>query len=78
MIRIKYSCTGCAIDQMELDVPARRDEDVIAWMEQTSIVVSSHHRAHSPRCMSQVCDLMIPFAEGNQKVGGLPVMPVVH
>lgn len=73
MIRVRYSCKGCGLKAVELEVPARDTEDVITWLDNTRAIVSRNHDQQSPFCLSPCCDLEVPFAEGTQKVGGVRV-----
>ena len=68
MIRVRYSCEGCGLQQIAVEVPARIDEDIIAWIEQTGLYVATNHRLQSPNCRSNVCDLLVPLHEG-QPIG---------
>lgn len=69
-ITVKYSCPLCGLSRVECDVPARGDEDVVVWMEQTIAVVGRDHARRSPACHPErLHDLMIPMT-GVDKVGG--------
>jgi len=68
MIRVRYSCKGCGLEKVSVEVPARVDEDIITWIEQTGLYVAHSHRQQSPHCPSNVCDLMVPLHD-NQPIG---------
>jgi hypothetical protein len=69
-IRCLYSCDGCGLSRVSCDVPARSEEDVLAWMEQTIRVLSRDHARRSPTCHPRsLQEVMIPI-EGAEKVGG--------
>jgi hypothetical protein len=53
---------------VSVEVPARDNEDIIAWVEQTGLYVAHSHRQQSPHCRSNVCDLMVPLHE-KQPIG---------
>lgn len=74
-ITLKYSCHTCGLRKVEVDVPARTDEDVVEWMKKTvGEHVQADHQRRSPGCSAtHVQDLMIPMT-GTDRVGG----PVVQ
>lgn len=72
-ITVLYSCTGCGLTKVPLDVPTREAETITDWMDATMRCVGVDHRRRSVTCTSQTCDLMIPTT-GRPNVGG----PVQH
>lgn len=69
-IRVLYSCPLCGLFKVSCDVPARGEEDVVAWMHQTVAALSRDHHARSPRCQPrELKDVMIPMA-GRDRIGG--------
>lgn len=75
IITVKFSCDGCGLHRVDHDVPARGpDQDVIAWMDATRLLVTIEHRRRSPRCVAMAMqELMIPIAHATV-IGG----PSVH
>jgi hypothetical protein len=70
-VKVKYSCTLCGVHRVEVDVPARTNEDVVFWMQEVlGLAVSNDHRARSPLCESRtMSEVMIPLS-GVDKLGG--------
>ena len=69
-ITCRYSCEGCGLDQVACAVPARADEDVLVWMEQTIRHLCADHARRSPHCHPQsLQELMIPI-RGADRIGG--------
>lgn len=69
-ITCKYSCHLCGINKVEVDVPARGDEDILQWMDVLAARLSADHRERSPHCRPiTLSDVMIPIT-GTNKVGG--------
>jgi hypothetical protein len=69
-IVVLYSCAECALTKVRCAVPAREEEDVRVWMDQTIRLVSADHHRRSPRCHPKtLSDLMIPMT-GTDRVGG--------
>lgn len=72
-ITVLYSCVLCGLDRATCVVPARADEDVRVWMDQTIRVVAADHAHRSPTCTAQqLSNLMIPMT-GADRIGGLAV-----
>ncbi len=71
-ITVLYSCAGCGLTKTDLRVPARTEEDVVAWIEGLRPRIAEDHHKRSPHCGSELCDLMIPIT-GADHVGGAPV-----
>ncbi len=72
-IFVKYSCPLCGLFAVPCSVPARGEEDVRAWVEQTIHLVAEDHARRSPSCHpKRLHNLMIPMA-GSDRIGG-PVM----
>lgn len=70
---MRYSCPLCGVLKAEVDVPARGEEDVIAWMDRTILVLAVDHARRSPDCHpDKLVDVMIPL-DGTDRVGG-PVL----
>lgn len=69
-VRVQYSCPLCGLFKVHCDVPARGDEDVLVWMEQTIAALSHDHHARSPQCHpGELKDVMIPMT-GTDRIGG--------
>lgn len=69
-IDVKYSCPMCGLAKVIVRVPARVDEDVRVWMDQTIALVGADHGRRSPDCHpEELHDLMIPMT-GADRVGG--------
>lgn len=74
-IRVKYSCHLCGLRNIEVDVPARRTEDVLEWMDGTVRLLGRDHARRSPRCHpTQLKDVMIPMPPGTDRIGD----PITH
>lgn len=70
-ITVKYSCLQCGLYRAECAVPARGDEDVLEWMNQTIIFLAQDHAARSPSCHpASLHDVRIPFPESADRIGG--------
>lgn len=70
-IGVQYSCNGCGIRNVEVQIPAREAEDVGAWMRNVlQPGLGADHLKRSPRCRSETCDVKIPMAAGSDRVGG--------
>lgn len=71
-ITVLYSCDLCGLTDAHCDVPAREDEDVLVWMEQTIQLVAANHHRRSPLCRPKTLkNLMIPMT-GRDRIGGPP------
>ena len=69
-IRALYSCEGCGLRDVGVDVPARGDEDVAEWMRGTVKRLSADHRRRSPTCTARAMqEVKIPIT-GADRVGG--------
>jgi hypothetical protein len=69
-ITVMYSCDECALSKVSCLVPAREDEDVTVWMEQTIRLISADHDQRSPGCHPKMLkDLYIPMT-GTDRIGG--------
>jgi hypothetical protein len=72
-ITVRYSCYQCALIKVSCVVPARVDEDILVWMDQTLRVLAQDHAQRSPGCHpTQLHDLMIPMTNVG-RIGGPPV-----
>ncbi len=73
-IRVLYSCPQCGLSRAACLVPARREEDVLTWMDGLIRQLGADHARRSPACHpDQLHDLMIPVM-GTDRVGG----PIQH
>lgn len=69
-IEIQYSCHGCGLDKVGVNVRARGPaEDLMAWLDALRIEVTRDHRTRRPFCAADACDLRIPLA-GRDRIGG--------
>lgn len=69
-LRVRYSCTVCAIRLREISVPSRDPhDDVGAWLETVMLYVAADHRVYSPDCRGQRVDLTIPVAKNGDAIG---------
>ncbi len=69
-VRVLYSCEGCGSVDVPVLVPARGAEGVVAWMRQTTEIVTRDHRARHHFCRARkLSSLKVPMA-GTAKVGG--------
>ena len=69
-IKVKYSCSGCGLDKVDVEVPVREDkEDIVHWVEGLSKYLIQDHEERSPGCTEGTCDLMIP-TDGRHVIGG--------
>jgi hypothetical protein len=72
-ITVEYSCRGCGLVDVAVDVPARGREDVVAWIKRIQSWIGSDHGRRSPRCSAKACDVKIPVPPGTEKIGGTVV-----
>jgi hypothetical protein len=70
-IGVQYSCRKCGLADIEVQVPARGTEDVIAWMNNTLLpgLVRDHH-SRSPRCHPDTLSTVKIPMTGTDRVGG--------
>jgi len=70
-ITVRYSCSVCFLDNINLDVPERdATEDVRDWMERTVRLTWEDHWRRSPSCRAKMLsNLMIPMT-GRPMIGG--------
>jgi hypothetical protein len=70
-IKIKYSCLQCSLKNIVLEVPARGDEDVVAWMQNSvGANIKKDHTLRSPECPADSAqEVMIPMT-GTDRIGG--------
>lgn len=69
-IEVLYSCRVCGIRDAALRVPAREEEEVLAWMDATIALVGADHYRRSPACgATRLQDLKIPMT-GVDRIGG--------
>lgn len=69
-IGVRYSCAGCGLREIQLDVPARGNEAVVVWMDATVRRLSADHRRRSPNCNAQALqEVKIPMT-GVDRIGG--------
>jgi hypothetical protein len=70
-ITVMYSCPECALTKVSCIVPAREEEDVLVWMDETIRLVAADHDRRSPRCHPKTLkDLYIPMPPGTDRIGG--------
>lgn len=68
--RVLYTCAGCGLKDVPVDVPARGAEDVRVWMDATVAHVSKDHRRRSYHCRKTVLqELKVPIT-GRDRIGG--------
>lgn len=70
-IEVLYSCRVCGLMRVPVQVPARGEEDVVAWVEKvlTPALVADHKRRSFLCRPDTLSDVMIPVT-GADKVGG--------
>lgn len=70
-IGVKYSCHLCGLKDIEVQIPARETEDVLAWMHQVlEPGVGADHQMRSPHCKPKTLkDVKIPMS-GADRIGG--------
>lgn len=66
---VMYTCRVCGLEKIPLKVPAREQEDVVVWVEQTVRHVHVDHQQRTPGCAAEGVDLYIP-TDGTDRVGG--------
>lgn len=73
-IRALYSCEGCHLSNIGVDVPAREGAQTVAsWMDSTVRRLAADHRRRSPLCAATALqEVKIPIAGA----GGLGLAPV--
>lgn len=71
--RVLYSCVPCGLRRVPVEVAARGEEDVLAWMEKLGHLLATDHHRRSPHCRPEsLTEIMIPMT-GTDRVGG-PVL----
>lgn len=62
-VTVKYSCPECGIDDREVRVTSRTDEEVVEWLQQVCMVeLTRDHVSVSPECVAtSLTDLKIPL-----------------
>lgn len=61
-VLLRYSCPLCGLVDVGCDVPARRDEPVITWLEASIRVLVADHKRRSPRCRPKALEnLRLPL-----------------
>lgn len=69
-IHCRYSCAGCGLADIGVDVPERGDESVAVWMNDTIRLLSRDHARRSPRCHPKsLQEVKIPIT-GASRIGG--------
>jgi hypothetical protein len=70
-IGVIYSCEGCGLRNVSLDVPARTEQETVTtWMDATVRRLSADHRRRSPLCRAKALqEVKIPIT-GTQRIGG--------
>lgn len=72
-IGVKYSCPDCGLVDVDVRVPARMHEDLLVWMDATTLLLAQDHHHRSPDCRPLTLrNLKIPMT-GTDRVGG-PVL----
>lgn len=73
-IRVLYSCEGCGLRDVGVEVSARvPGTDIGVWIDQTRAAVTIDHRRRSSFCQAPAMqELRIPVA-GVNFIGGSPV-----
>jgi hypothetical protein len=63
-IDILYSCEGCGLRRISVEVPARGHDEAAHWLQQTAMpVLLADHRRRSALCpMKELPDVMIPIS----------------
>lgn len=70
-IRCLYSCAGCGLKDVGVDVPARiYDEDVVSWMERTVLLLGNDHRRRSFFCHPKALQEVKISIAGADRIGG--------
>lgn len=72
MIRVRYSCAACDVEEQEVDVrPREPGEDVAAWMrEAVQAGIGIDHRSRSPWCRSTTAaNVKIPLPKDGRGIG---------
>jgi len=69
-VPIFYTCHGCGITDREFRVRERLvNEDVVDWMHYVQDALGFDHQRTSPMCSSGHCDLKIPMANKDARIG---------
>ena len=70
VVKSKYTCARCQTTDREFSVRARHpDEDILDWMNVVQQAMGDDHSAYAPYCRSPHCDLKIPLADDNSRIG---------
>ncbi len=67
---VKYSCNLCGIHRVTVEVPARENEDLGAWMRTLTLRLQEDHGRRSPDCHADKLDEVLVPMDGRTKVGG--------
>jgi hypothetical protein len=70
-IRVLYSCAGCGLKDVAMDVPVRVEgEEIVPWMQSTVMLLSADHRRRRPSCTAiAMQEVKIPITHAD-RVGG--------
>lgn len=76
LITVKYSCHKCGIYRKDIDIPARQEEDVIAWMNDiVTSALSKDYDTSSPLCIiNSLSEVLIPIQQFSKKIGEGPTI----
>lgn len=70
-IGVLYSCNACGLRDIEVRVPEREDQDIIAWMDAMTCHLGADHFRRSPHCHTDaLTQVKIPLPPGSNKIGG--------
>jgi hypothetical protein len=69
-VAVEYTCYACGIRDRIVNVRERGiDEDILPWMTLVQQDVGDDHARLSPHCTSKKCDLKIPLASKDSRIG---------
>lgn len=70
IIQCKYSCKMCGIHRVVISIPARGEEDVVAWLHNVcGTTVAADHARRSPLCnATSMSEFMIPVAHQGEEM----------
>lgn len=69
-VTVLYSCHLCGLIKIPVEVKARGEENISAWMDFLGHALADDHQKRNPNCHPKTfSSVMIPMA-GTDKVGG--------
>jgi hypothetical protein len=79
-IQCRYSCEGCGLFRVAVNVRARTTEDVVEWFEKVlTPALSNDHTQRSPHCTSRMMkEVLVPLENPNKTMEADQVGGTLH